>query len=102
MKKIRSIYRIVLDTTGSARDYPRGYEVAISKDGKVWSNQIAKGKGVRAITNIDFNRISTRYFRIMQTGSVKGLHWSVHEMSVFEKNKFVVVGSDVKSKLNKG
>ena len=102
MKKIRSIYRIVLDTTGSARDYPRGYEVAISKDGKVWSNPIAKGKGVSAITNIDFNRISTRYFRIMQTGSVKGLHWSVHEMSVFEKNKFVVGDSDVKSKINKG
>ena len=27
---------IVLDTTGSARDYPRGYEVTISKDGKTF------------------------------------------------------------------
>ena len=59
MKKIRNIYRIVLDTTGSARDYPRGYEVTISKDGKFWSNPIAKGKGVSAITYIDFNPIET-------------------------------------------
>ena len=101
MKKIRNIYRIVLDTTGSARDYPRGYEVTISKDGKFWSNPIAKGKGVSAITYIDFNPIAARHFRIKQTSSVKGLHWSVHEMSVFEKSKIVVRDSDGNSKINK-
>ena len=96
-----NIYRIVLDTTGSARDYPRGYEVTISKDGKFWSNPVAKGKGVSAITYIDFNPIAARHFRIKQTGSVKGLHWSVHEMSVFEKSKIVIGDSDSNSKINK-
>ena len=85
MKESRNIYRIVLDSTGSARDYPRGYEVAVSADGKQWSAPVAKGRGTSAVTSIAFDAVSARYFRIKQTGSVDGLHWSIHEMSVFEK-----------------
>ncbi len=77
---------------------PRGYEVAISEDGKIWSDPIAKGKGVSAITYIDFNPIAARYFRIKQTGRVKGLHWSIHEMSVFEKSAMAAGDSVGKSK----
>ena len=37
------------------------------------------------MTSIVFKEVDARYFRIIQTGSVDGLHWSIHEMSVFEK-----------------
>ena len=85
MKKSCNIYRVVLDTTGSARDYPRSYEIAVSDDGENWNRPVAKGKGTHAVTSIVFDAVRTQYFRIMQTGSVKGLHWSIHEMSVFAK-----------------
>ena len=98
MKEVRNIYRIVLDTTGSTRDYPRGYEVSVSKDGEKWSVPVAKGKGVNAITTINFEAVNARYFRIKQTGSVNGLHWSIHEMSVFEKEAKVRNGTKVRPK----
>ena len=85
MKTSRKIYRIVLDTAGSARDYPRGYEVVVSTDGEKWSSPVARGKGNSPVTSIVFKEVDARYFRIIQTGSVDGLHWSIHEMSVFEK-----------------
>ena len=85
MMKSRNIYRIVLDTTGSARDYPRGYELLVSDNGQKWSKPVAQGKGIHAVTSITFDEVNVRYFRITQTGSVNGLHWSIHEMSVFEK-----------------
>ena len=85
MKESRKIYRIVLDTNGSARDYPRGYEVVVSSDGKKWSSPVASGKGDSPVISIVFREVDTRYFRIIQTGSVDGLHWSIHEMRVFEK-----------------
>ena len=95
MKEDRNIYRIVLDTTGSIRDYPRGYVVSVSKDGEKWSVPVAKGKGTNAITTINFEAVNARYFRIKQTGSVNGLHWSIHEMSVFEKEAKVRNGTKV-------
>ena len=98
MKEPRNIYRIVLDTTGSARDYPRGYEVAVSNDGEKWSAPVAKGKGTHAITSIAFDAVNARYFRITQTGSVNSLHWSIHEMSVFEKGGKVVEVAKVQPK----
>ena len=85
LEKLANIYRVVLDTTGSARDYPRSYEVAVSDDGENWTRPVAKGKGTHAVTSIVFDAVRAQYFRIMQTGSVKGLHWSIHEMSVFAK-----------------
>lgn len=101
MKEPRNIYRIVLDTTGSARDYPRGYEVAVSNDGEKWSAPVVKGKGTHAITSIAFDAVNARYFRITQTGSVNGLHWSIHEMSVFEKGGKVAEVAKVQPKEKK-
>lgn len=45
MKESRKIYRIVLDTTGAAWDYPRSYEVVVSSDGKSGAHQLPAGKG---------------------------------------------------------
>jgi hypothetical protein len=71
-----------LDATGSANDYPRGYEVTLSNDGKTWSAPVAKGQGNCAITNIEFAPAKAKFIKIKQTGSAPGLYWSIHELQV--------------------
>jgi mono/diheme cytochrome c family protein len=77
------IASLQLDAGKSANDYPRGYEVAFSPDGKTWSKPVATGKGVGALTNIEFPAAKTKFIRITQTGAVNGLFWSIHELQVF-------------------
>ncbi|WP_367871319.1 discoidin domain-containing protein [Luteolibacter sp. Populi] len=73
---------LVLDTSTSANDYPRGYEVAVSKDGREWSQPIAKGNDKKAITEILFNPTLAKFIRITQLGSAPGNFWSIHELQV--------------------
>jgi mono/diheme cytochrome c family protein/glucose/arabinose dehydrogenase len=73
-----------IDAAKSARDYPRGYEVALSLDGKSWSDPVASGKGETPMTEILFKAAKARHIRITQTGSVKGLFWSIHEMEIYQ------------------
>lgn len=71
-----------LDTAGSPRDYPRGYKVEVSTDGSTWSKPIAEGKGNGVITEITFDPVRAKFVKITQTGAVKGLFWSIHEMEI--------------------
>jgi len=74
---------LTLDTTGSAKDYPRGYEVYVSFDGGDWDEPVTKGKGVKPITEIKFDKpVKTRFIKILQTGSHDTWHWSIHELKV--------------------
>jgi hypothetical protein len=75
---------LILDTRGSSGDYPRGYKVQVSEDGKSWSAPVAKGKGRSALTEIKFKPVNTKFVRITQTGR-NGLYWSIHEMKVMGK-----------------
>jgi len=74
---------ITLDSAGSAGDYPRGYEIYVSFDGGSWGKPIVSGKGTRPITEIKFPRpVRTRFIKIVQTGSVAGLFWSIHGLLI--------------------
>ena len=74
-----------LDCRGSDRDYPRSYQVTVSPDGKSWSKPIAKGNGKAPLTEISFPPQETKFIRITQTGHVKGLYWSIHELNIYGK-----------------
>ena len=77
----QKIRKIVLDTTGSARDYPRGYEVFLSNDGKNWGKPVVTGKGDKPVTEIAFEKpTACTYIKIVQTGKTDGLYWSIHEL----------------------
>ena len=71
-----------LDAAGSSRDYPRGYQVEVSSDGKTWAKTLEKGKGTGSLTDMYFEPTPARYVRVTQTGSVNGLFWSIHELAV--------------------
>jgi mono/diheme cytochrome c family protein/glucose/arabinose dehydrogenase len=74
---------IELDAASSKDDYPRGYKVELSTDGKAWSLPVATGKGSSTLTDISFAPATAKFIRITQTGAVNGLFWSIHELNVF-------------------
>lgn len=80
--KVSKISEILLDTRNSARDYPRGYEVTVSLDGKSWSKPVSKGAGDKPVTSIGLPLSEAKFVRITQTGAVSGLFWSIHEIQI--------------------
>ncbi len=76
------VRKLVLDTTASPGDYPRGYEVYVSNNPKQWGKPVATGKGTTKVVEITFKPTRGRYLRIVQTGSHEGLYWSIHELKV--------------------
>jgi len=75
---------IKLDAARSASDFPRAFEVYLSNDGDRWGKPVAEGRGTEGTTAIAFKSQKTRYIKIVQTGSVEGKYWSIHEISVKE------------------
>ncbi|MFW6162968.1 MAG: HEAT repeat domain-containing protein [Planctomycetota bacterium] len=73
---------LTLDTRGSRGDYPRGYEVYVSRDGKNWGKPVAQGKGTKPVTKISFEPTYGRFIKIVQTGKTSRLFWSIHEITV--------------------
>ena len=72
-----------LDTRGSSMDYPRGYTVKVSVDGKAWSDDVAKGVGDEPITEIEVDSPEPiRFIRITQTGHSPNKYWSIHELGI--------------------
>lgn len=83
MKNFKTFSGIIIDTSGSPHDYPRGYRIDISNDGVDWATNIANGFGNGPITAISFPSRTARYIRIVQTGSTSWYWWSIHELNVF-------------------
>ena len=74
---------MVLDTTGSDLDYPRGYMVQISNDGASWSDAVATGTADSRVTTIELDAAEpARFIRVTQTGSSPDKYWSIHEISI--------------------
>jgi hypothetical protein len=82
-----SVCGVKLDAGKSRNDYPRGYKVEVSTDGKSWGKPIIEGKGTAGMTEIAFPAVTTKFIRITQTGSAKGTFWSIHEMQVITPQK---------------
>jgi glucosylceramidase len=79
--RARTVDRVVLDTGVDRGDYPRGYTLAVSRDGTSWRD-VASGAGSGQLTTIDFRPTRTRYLRVTQTGSAPSW-WSVAEVRVY-------------------
>lgn len=77
-----TVFSLQLESGRSPGDYPRGYRVFVSDDGKTWGDPIATGEGSNPLTEVLFKPVTTRFIRIEQTGSVDGLFWSIHELEI--------------------
>jgi len=69
---------VILDTSGSKDDWPAGYAVYISTDGKNWGERIVTGTHQSSVVIITLPDTTARYIKIEQTGR-KTLYWSIHE-----------------------
>ena len=85
-----------LDTVKSPGDYPRGFKVELSNDGKEWGQPVATGKGTGPFTEITFAPAKAKFIRITQTGAVNGLFWSIHELEVLEPAKVQTAAAQAK------
>ena len=73
---------IILDA-GTPDDYPRGYQVYVSADGKSWGQPIVTGRGTRNPTEIVFPKaVRARHIKIVQTGRSSRSWWSIAELTV--------------------
>ncbi|MEN3306873.1 MAG: glucosylceramidase [Micromonosporaceae bacterium] len=72
--------RVVLDTSGSAGDFVRQYQIQVSDDGASWSAPIAAGPGT-TVTSILVPPVTARFVRVVNGGG-SGSWWSIHELRV--------------------
>ena len=79
----RKLREIGLQQGRSANDFPRGYAVYLSKDGKDWGNPVVTGEGIKGdVTVITLpSSVETRYIKIALTKDVS-TWWSIHEFFV--------------------
>ena len=73
-----------MDAAGSRGDFPRGYSVTVSLDGKTWSAPVAKGAGTQPLTEVFFAGVKAKHIRITQTGQFR-LYWSIHDLQIYGK-----------------
>jgi hypothetical protein len=79
----KSVKRIVLDSSPSPNDYPRGYEVYIGDDPAKLGAPVLKGDGSVPVTEFKIEPPRTgRYVKIVQTGRADAWFWSVHELTI--------------------
>ncbi len=69
MQSPQTFNQITMDSASSTNDYARGYQVLVSSDGMTWSTPIATGTGTGALVTVSFPTQTSRYVRIVQTGS---------------------------------
>lgn len=82
MGALITLNNVTTDTaknTSDETDYPRGYNLQLSKNGTTWTT-VASGVGTFKATTIAFVAQAARYFRIVQTGT-SGSWWSVGELT---------------------
>lgn len=90
LPKAANMAGLVLDTAKSKGDWPRGWKIELSKDGKAWDKPVLEGKSATNVTEFMFPKtMNARFIRITDTGSVGGLYWSIHELDVLEPSAVV-------------
>ncbi|MBM81983.1 MAG: hypothetical protein CMJ78_15540 [Planctomycetaceae bacterium] len=82
-QKTYAIRSIILDTTKSSGDFPRGYSVFVSENGTDWGEPILQGKADTAVTELTLAESTVaRHIKVEQTGKFN-LFWSIHELEVY-------------------
>jgi hypothetical protein len=77
----QSFAQVIMDSTASAADYARGYQVFASNDGATWGTAIATGTGTGPVITVSFAARTNRYIRVVQTGTSTSW-WSINEVDV--------------------
>ncbi len=85
---VQKVAKLVIDYRGSAKDYPRGYQVELSTDNQDWKKVAGQGSGEMTspeagLLTIEFPGQKAKFIRITQLGSV-WWYWSINEMAIWD------------------
>jgi hypothetical protein len=84
----QTVSRIVLDSSQYPGDYPQGFQLDASLDGKSWtevahqSEQETMAAVQHGVLTIDFPSTKTRFLRVTSVGG-HSLWWSIAELNVY-------------------
>jgi mono/diheme cytochrome c family protein/glucose/arabinose dehydrogenase len=78
---------VQLDAGNDQHDYPRGYTVELSDNGRDWGSAVAEGRGRGPFIEIRFAPAHARFVRIVQTRSAANYYWSIHELQILASPK---------------
>ncbi|MCY1142459.1 discoidin domain-containing protein [Actinoplanes sp. Pm04-4] len=78
--RVQGVRRVVFDTGADVGDFPRGYTITASADGKRWWT--AKGSSTDQFTEADLRGRPVRYVRITLTAAA-GSWWSVADVRAY-------------------
>ncbi len=78
----RTFSSLSLNAGSSSNDFPRGFQVYVSKDGVNWGSAIAAGAGSTPLLTVSFAQQTARYLKIVQTGSSNTWWWSIADLNV--------------------
>lgn len=81
--KLAPARQVVFDTGASTGDYPRAYEVQVSRDGMNWTTVVASGVGTGQFTTADLSGQPIQYVRISLTGTDANDWWSVADVRAY-------------------
>jgi glucosylceramidase len=73
---------VVVDTGVSLGDYPRGYSVQVSTDGRNWATVVADGHGAGQFTTVDLPGRPIRFVRMTLTAAATSW-WSVADVRAY-------------------
>ncbi len=77
-----TVYEVVMNAAKSGGDYPRGYQLFTSADGKNWYGPIGQGQGSGALTKASVLPTKARHVKIVQTGSADFNWWSLYDLQI--------------------
>lgn len=82
MQAPQTFSRVVMSSTVGTNDSPRAYDVYVSDDGQDWGKAIASGQSTGHDAVASFDQVSTRFLKIVQTGSA-GDWWGINELNLY-------------------
>ena len=80
LQAVTPVKKILLNSAGSANDYPRGFKVLVSTDGKKWKEAF-NGKGYDRLVEADLNGARAKFIRIVLTEKAPNW-WAIAEFDV--------------------
>lgn len=80
----RTISQIKLDNDQSPMDYPRGYRLQLSTDGRNWTTVADRPENNGPVDEV-FSARPVRFIRLEQTGQSDRWWWSIHEIYLSER-----------------
>jgi hypothetical protein len=80
----RKISGLVLNSEPSPKDFPRGFVVEVSRDGKDWEEAATGGPKAtkKGITTINFDHPRTVRYIMITLNKPAGFWWSIYELEV--------------------